>query len=384
MNSVKTGTAVVLLALVGSVRAGAVEVVPGRIAALTPFYRAKEGAPWKERGRLLGLALHAPKYTAEAVAEGRIIQTDIVPAGQGLYELEWLRPGTYMLRIVAEGYRTLVVDGVKVKAGHDLYVNLEFSRDGERGDGEEAGGGGHDEREGDARDDDDEGGRDGDVRRDDDEGEREGGEGEDGDGEREDGRRGDDEGEEREGDVRRDDEEGEREGDRPRGDDRGERGGAVRRDDDEGEQEGGARRDGEDERDGDVRRDGEEGAREGDVRRDGEGDEREGGERERGDREGKVRGYVLGTIASVGRDFVILKIRGVLTAEGRAAKSSDSVEGKRARFRFARALSGRERERLARLLTQRRAVKLDVHRRAGREGLFVRRITPVGRAEGDD
>jgi hypothetical protein len=49
-----------------------------------------------------------------------------VPEGGKVYELEWLAPGTYTIRVVAKGYEPLVLDGMVVRARNDLWVSFEF------------------------------------------------------------------------------------------------------------------------------------------------------------------------------------------------------------------------------------------------------------------
>ena len=320
----------------------------GRIVAGKRIYRAKDRPAWRDRGRILGFAPRAPRFQVEAInPAGKIIEWTIVPAGEGIYELEWVRPGTYTLRFRAKGYADLALKEVQVKAGHDLYINLEFAArraKTERGD-------------------------EGEVRRD---GDREHPERADGDREHPERADGDREHAER------------RDGDREhpeRAD--GDREHAERRDGDRehaeranGDREHAERRDGD--RQHAERRDGDREHAEGEVRRDGDGEGRvrEGAEKARLT-DPRPRGYLIGTVASVARDAIVLKVSRVLTRGRDEAKGSKSVKGRGVPIRFLRQLSGEDLEKARTWQKKRTLVVADVFGVREKKGLFARRVVPV-------
>jgi len=99
----------------------------GKIAAGKPKYEERNGKAWEEQGRIVGRVRQAPAFKAEALdADGKAVLSTDVAAGAKSYELQWLKPGVYTLRVSAEGYETLEVKGLEVKARSDLLVGLEF------------------------------------------------------------------------------------------------------------------------------------------------------------------------------------------------------------------------------------------------------------------
>ena len=59
-------------------------------------------------------------------AQGGAVKSCAVKAGGKAYELEWLSPGAYTLRVSADGCQPLVLENLEVQAGHDLRIDLEF------------------------------------------------------------------------------------------------------------------------------------------------------------------------------------------------------------------------------------------------------------------
>lgn len=112
--------------LVGAVAAAAEE---GTIEAGRSTYRARPEKYWKGRGRLVGIAKKAPVFEVTVLREGKEIASQKAEEGKDgtrAYEI-WLEPGTYDLRVEAQGYRTLELKGLVVKANHDLRTDLEFT-----------------------------------------------------------------------------------------------------------------------------------------------------------------------------------------------------------------------------------------------------------------
>ena len=98
-----------------------------QIAAGKPTYRAKNHRAWREKGRIVGRMRQCPGCKVEARdAKGKVVKSCSAKAKAGAYELEWLKPGKYTLRVTAKGYDTLVLKDLAVKAKNDLFVNLEF------------------------------------------------------------------------------------------------------------------------------------------------------------------------------------------------------------------------------------------------------------------
>ncbi len=121
--------------LVGELGPGASKVFAGeagggkRIVAGKPTYRPKgDHGAWAENGRIVGLLRQCPGWTIEALdAEGnKVVAAATLDAKATTYELQWLAPGTYHVRVKAEGYDALIVERLEVKAKNDLQMNIEF------------------------------------------------------------------------------------------------------------------------------------------------------------------------------------------------------------------------------------------------------------------
>ena len=98
-------------------------------APVKAVYKPKGDNPvWAEKGRIVGLVRQCPGCTIQALdTDGKeVVLSTTVAAKKTTYELEWLKPGTYVLRVTADGYTPLVVDGLVVKAKNDLQMNIEF------------------------------------------------------------------------------------------------------------------------------------------------------------------------------------------------------------------------------------------------------------------
>lgn len=105
------------------------EPILGVIAAGEPSWREQAGEAWAEQGRIVGPVRNSPGAEIHVLdAEGTVVKSVGLRRGQNGYEIEWLAPGTYTLRVAARGCRTLELKSLEVKARHDLVIPLEFSR----------------------------------------------------------------------------------------------------------------------------------------------------------------------------------------------------------------------------------------------------------------
>jgi hypothetical protein len=99
----------------------------GVIDAGKPTYKPREGDAWRERGRIAGPLRNAPDAEIDILKGDDEIQSIRIRKGATGYESDMLVPGVYTLRVSAEGYDTLEVEGLEVKARHDLFLVIEFS-----------------------------------------------------------------------------------------------------------------------------------------------------------------------------------------------------------------------------------------------------------------
>jgi ferric-dicitrate binding protein FerR (iron transport regulator) len=119
----------------GTSQAFGAEGAGKKIVAGKPTYLPKDGhEAWKDKGRIVGLVRQCPGCKVEALdAEGKeVVKSSSVEAKGRVYELQWLSPGTYRLRVSADGYETLIVPGLVVKTDNDLSMNIEFEGAAER------------------------------------------------------------------------------------------------------------------------------------------------------------------------------------------------------------------------------------------------------------
>jgi hypothetical protein len=104
----------------------------GKIEAGKPAYAAKPKDAWKDRGRIVGVSPNAPAFTVtildSAGKEVLTAQAGELKNGKRAYEVEWLQPGTYTMRVTAEGYDALSLEKLEIKANNDLRIDLEFTK----------------------------------------------------------------------------------------------------------------------------------------------------------------------------------------------------------------------------------------------------------------
>jgi len=110
----------------------------GTIEAGKPVYKPKNHKAWARKGRIVGLVSNAPVCEIDVLgAGGKVVKSTRLKNGAKVYEIEWLAPGTYGLRVSAKGYKTLTLEGLRVKAKNDLFLNLEFTARKNDGDADE-------------------------------------------------------------------------------------------------------------------------------------------------------------------------------------------------------------------------------------------------------
>jgi hypothetical protein len=104
----------------------------GKIEAGKPTYAAKPREAWKDKGRIVGTARTQVPFTVTVLdASGKQVKAAEAQAGKDgvrVYEVGWLDPGVYTLRVTAEGYTPLQLEKLEVRANQDLRVNLEFTK----------------------------------------------------------------------------------------------------------------------------------------------------------------------------------------------------------------------------------------------------------------
>ena len=99
-----------------------------KIATGKPTYKAKEHEAWQAKGRIVGVVKGCPGCEVKALdaKTKKVVEACTVKQGGRAYELEWLKPGKYILLVTASGYQTHDVHNLVVKSKNDLHVNIEF------------------------------------------------------------------------------------------------------------------------------------------------------------------------------------------------------------------------------------------------------------------
>jgi hypothetical protein len=92
-----------------------------------PKLKPKGHKAWAEKGRIVGPIRQCPGCEIDVLdAEGKTVRSVRIREGGKAYEIEWLLPGTYTMRVAAKGFAPLELKGLVVKAKHDLWIVLEF------------------------------------------------------------------------------------------------------------------------------------------------------------------------------------------------------------------------------------------------------------------
>jgi hypothetical protein len=102
----------------------------GKIENGAPRYVKKNHDAWAGKGRIVGVAKHAPSFTVTILdAEKKVVaktKAEGTSDGKRAYEA-WLPPGVYTLLVQAEGYSPHDVHHLEVRKGFDLRIDLEFT-----------------------------------------------------------------------------------------------------------------------------------------------------------------------------------------------------------------------------------------------------------------
>jgi len=99
-----------------------------KIAAGKPKYNRKTHPAWERKGRIVGRVRDCPGCEVKALdaKSKKVVKSCSVKRGGNAYELQWLKPGKYILLVTAKGYEALDVHDLVVRAKADLHVNIEF------------------------------------------------------------------------------------------------------------------------------------------------------------------------------------------------------------------------------------------------------------------
>jgi len=103
----------------------------GKIKSSKPEYLPKDHEAWKTKGRIVGITKQEHDFKVKILSESKQVITTVdsekLEKGGRAYEI-WLKPDTYIMIIAAEGYEDLDLKNLKVKAWHDLRIDLEFTK----------------------------------------------------------------------------------------------------------------------------------------------------------------------------------------------------------------------------------------------------------------
>jgi hypothetical protein len=103
----------------------------GKIEAGKPQYVSKNHEAWKARGRIVGIAKQGPDFKVTILTSEKrkvkTIEAEKLKDGGRAYEV-WLEPASYIIVVSAEGYESLDIKNLEVKAGNDLRIDLEFTK----------------------------------------------------------------------------------------------------------------------------------------------------------------------------------------------------------------------------------------------------------------
>ena len=94
-------------------------------------YVERTSPSWANSGRIVGeLENPQKKLTIEfySVSQSKKLYTYTAPGELNVYMSKFLPPGTYKLIFKAPGYEDYIVRSVKVRAGYDCFLDIQFGR----------------------------------------------------------------------------------------------------------------------------------------------------------------------------------------------------------------------------------------------------------------
>lgn len=95
-----------------------------------PYYVRKNHKAWKHRGRIAGLAGAGSEFRITITElSGKVVTT--AEKGESKDERRafeiWIEPGIYRLHISAPGFKIASFERLKIRAGYDVRIDLEFT-----------------------------------------------------------------------------------------------------------------------------------------------------------------------------------------------------------------------------------------------------------------
>lgn len=96
-----------------------------------PKYIKRKSSAWKDGGRVIGEIKNTPdKFTIKFsnAGIGKVMYTYTSPATISIYQTKRLPPGTYDMKVEAEGFLPYTIRKVKLFARKDCVINLIFGR----------------------------------------------------------------------------------------------------------------------------------------------------------------------------------------------------------------------------------------------------------------
>ncbi len=103
----------------------------GAIEQSNPKYIVSDMSEFNGKGRITGRAKNAPDFKVTVLTSTiqpvKTVVSEKLDNGSKVYEVQ-LDPGQYILAIDAEGYETLDIKDLEVRRGHDLVLDLKFSK----------------------------------------------------------------------------------------------------------------------------------------------------------------------------------------------------------------------------------------------------------------
>ncbi|HPN84204.1 MAG TPA: hypothetical protein PK821_02605 [Victivallales bacterium] len=95
----------------------------------SPLYLKRNSEHWDKQTRLVGQLKNAPsEFKVDIYSQGRLLRTETFNNNFHIYETGWLAPGTYTFQFKAEGYDKCFIKSLKLNAGSDCVINVDFGK----------------------------------------------------------------------------------------------------------------------------------------------------------------------------------------------------------------------------------------------------------------